>query len=57
MIYEDIISAVDIHRKAMELVVIRIFIVHIMLAVNKRKIANMYSFFYVADISYKSNRN
>jgi len=41
MIYEDIISAVDMHRKAMELVVIGIFIVHIMLAVLIRKIANI----------------
>jgi len=42
MIHERIISAVDIHRKAMELAFIRILIEHIILvSMLIRKIANI----------------
>jgi len=50
MIYEDIISAVDIHRKAMELV----FILHITLAVLIKSIPS--TFFFLLT-NYKSEKN
>jgi len=46
MIHEEIISAIHIHRKAMELVFIRIFIVYIMLTMLIRKTANILLSYY-----------
>jgi len=41
-IYKKIIYAVDIHRKAVELVFISLYIVYFMLAIFIRKMANIF---------------